>query len=67
MSKAGRETAEDSTQIFGGRAITATGMGKVIENVGLDFDSSLTKLMYIVPSTTAHHLSMLSLLVLKMS
>ncbi|KAG2365671.1 acyl-CoA dehydrogenase/oxidase [Suillus spraguei] len=32
VSKAGRETAEDATQIFGGRGITVTGMGKVIEN-----------------------------------
>ncbi|KAI0069229.1 acyl-CoA dehydrogenase [Artomyces pyxidatus] len=31
-TKTGRETAEDSTQIFGGRAITRTGMGKLIEN-----------------------------------
>ena len=34
ISKNGRETAEDATQIFGGRAITTTGMGKIIENVG---------------------------------
>lgn len=33
VSKAGRETAEDATQIFGGRGITASGMGKIIENV----------------------------------
>jgi alkylation response protein AidB-like acyl-CoA dehydrogenase/predicted heme/steroid binding protein len=32
ISKSGRETAEDATQIFGGRAITASGMGKLIEN-----------------------------------
>ncbi|OJA17920.1 hypothetical protein AZE42_03490 [Rhizopogon vesiculosus] len=32
VSKAGRETAEDATQIFGGRGITASGMGKIIEN-----------------------------------
>jgi len=32
ISKNGRETAEDATQIFGGRAITASGMGKLIEN-----------------------------------
>ncbi|KAJ8592660.1 acyl-CoA dehydrogenase NM domain-like protein [Rhizopogon salebrosus TDB-379] len=32
VSKAGRETAEDATQMFGGRGITATGMGKIIEN-----------------------------------
>jgi hypothetical protein len=37
VSKAGRETAEDATQMFGGRGITATGMGKIIENVGLHF------------------------------
>ncbi|OAX31303.1 acyl-CoA dehydrogenase NM domain-like protein, partial [Rhizopogon vinicolor AM-OR11-026] len=32
VSKAGRETAQDATQIFGGRGITASGMGKIIEN-----------------------------------
>ncbi|KAF5341469.1 hypothetical protein D9758_013942 [Tetrapyrgos nigripes] len=31
-SKAGRETAEDATQIFGGRALTPSGMGRLIEN-----------------------------------
>ena len=33
ITKTGRETAEDATQIFGGRGITAGGMGKIIENV----------------------------------
>ncbi|TCD69164.1 hypothetical protein EIP91_008460 [Steccherinum ochraceum] len=32
VTKTGRETAEDATQIFGGRGITATGMGKLVEN-----------------------------------
>ncbi|KAF9057315.1 peroxisomal acyl-CoA-dehydrogenase [Panaeolus papilionaceus] len=32
VSRAGRETAEDATQVFGGRALTTTGMGKFIEN-----------------------------------
>lgn len=32
VSRTGRETAEDATQIFGGRGITVTGMGKYIEN-----------------------------------
>ncbi|KAH7924827.1 acyl-CoA dehydrogenase NM domain-like protein [Leucogyrophana mollusca] len=32
VSRTSRETAEDATQIFGGRSITATGMGKIIEN-----------------------------------
>ncbi|KAF8169507.1 peroxisomal acyl-CoA-dehydrogenase [Pholiota molesta] len=32
VSRSGRETAEDATQIFGGRALTVTGMGKFIEN-----------------------------------
>ncbi|TFY82917.1 hypothetical protein EWM64_g1085 [Hericium alpestre] len=32
VTRTGRETAEDATQIFGGRGITKTGMGKVIEN-----------------------------------
>jgi len=32
VSRAGRETAEDATQVFGGRALTVTGMGKLIEN-----------------------------------
>ncbi|KAL1706068.1 acyl-CoA dehydrogenase/oxidase [Schizophyllum commune] len=32
ISKSGRETAEDATQIFGGRGLTVTGMGKLVEN-----------------------------------
>ncbi|KAI0733398.1 acyl-CoA dehydrogenase NM domain-like protein [Fomitopsis betulina] len=32
VTRTGRETAEDATQIFGGRSITAGGMGKLIEN-----------------------------------
>lgn len=32
ITKCGREIAEDATQIFGGRGITVTGMGKYIEN-----------------------------------
>ncbi|KAH7888150.1 acyl-CoA dehydrogenase/oxidase [Phlebopus sp. FC_14] len=32
ISRAGRETAEDATQIFGGRGVTVGGMGKIIEN-----------------------------------
>lgn len=33
ITRTARETAEDATQIFGGRGITATGMGRIIENV----------------------------------
>ena len=33
VSHCGRETADDAVQIFGGRSITMTGMGKLIENV----------------------------------
>ncbi|EJD00822.1 acyl-CoA dehydrogenase NM domain-like protein [Fomitiporia mediterranea MF3/22] len=32
ITKCGREIAEDATQVFGGRGITATGMGRLIEN-----------------------------------
>ncbi|KAH0839550.1 acyl-CoA dehydrogenase/oxidase [Lanmaoa asiatica] len=32
ISRSGRETAEDATQMFGGRGITVGGMGKIIEN-----------------------------------
>lgn len=32
VSRSGRETAEDATQIFGGRGITMGGMGRIIEN-----------------------------------
>lgn len=35
ITRTGRETAEDATQIFGGRGITTGGMGKLIENVSL--------------------------------
>lgn len=31
VSRTGRETAEDASQIFGGRALTMTGMGRIIE------------------------------------
>jgi hypothetical protein len=56
VSRAGRETAEDSTQVFGGRALTTTGMGKIIENVRFrPLDSflqlhSLTTVSVSVPS-----------------
>ncbi|KAJ7472310.1 acyl-CoA dehydrogenase/oxidase [Mycena galericulata] len=32
VSRSGQDIATDSTQVFGGRALTVTGMGKVIEN-----------------------------------
>ncbi|KAJ7621209.1 acyl-CoA dehydrogenase/oxidase [Roridomyces roridus] len=32
VAKSGTEIANDATQIFGGRALTVTGMGKVVEN-----------------------------------
>ncbi|KAJ7047841.1 acyl-CoA dehydrogenase/oxidase [Mycena alexandri] len=32
VTRSGEETAADATQIFGGRALTVSGMGKVIEN-----------------------------------
>ncbi|KAJ7762741.1 acyl-CoA dehydrogenase/oxidase [Mycena maculata] len=32
VTRSGEQIATDSTQIFGGRALTVTGMGKVIEN-----------------------------------
>jgi len=43
VSRSGQETATDATQIFGGRALTVTGMGKVIENFSRTsgFDSIL--------------------------
>jgi alkylation response protein AidB-like acyl-CoA dehydrogenase len=34
-TKASQETARDAVQIFGGRGITASGMGQYIEHVGL--------------------------------
>src|SRR6266403_3695880 len=33
VTNTGRTTAEDAAQIFGGRSITQTGMGKLVENV----------------------------------
>jgi hypothetical protein len=35
VTSTGRATAEDAAQIFGGRSITQSGMGKLIENVRL--------------------------------
>jgi len=32
ITRTGRETAEDATQIFGGRGLTQTGMGRLVEN-----------------------------------
>ncbi|TBU27688.1 acyl-CoA dehydrogenase NM domain-like protein [Dichomitus squalens] len=32
ITRTGRETAEDATLLFGGRGITQTGMGKLVEN-----------------------------------
>jgi hypothetical protein len=39
ITRCGRETAEDATQVFGGRAITKTGMGRMIEAVRPFFSS----------------------------
>lgn len=33
ITRNGQQTAEDAAQIFGGRSLTQTGMGRVIENV----------------------------------
>lgn len=33
ITRTGRESAEDATQIFGGRGMTQSGMGKLVENV----------------------------------
>lgn len=33
ITRTGSAIAEDATQIFGGRAVTQSGMGRVIENV----------------------------------
>lgn len=33
ITRTGREIAEDAAQIFGGRSVTVSGMGKLIENV----------------------------------
>ena len=41
VTQTARQTAEDAVQIFGGRSITASGMGKLIENVRL-LDHSLS-------------------------
>jgi len=32
VTSTGRATAEDAAQIFGGRSVTQSGMGKLIEN-----------------------------------
>ena len=33
ITRSAQETAQDAVQIFGGRGITKTGMGRFIENV----------------------------------
>jgi alkylation response protein AidB-like acyl-CoA dehydrogenase len=45
VTNTGRATAEDAAQIFGGRSITQTGMGKLVENVR----HSYTPFIFVVP------------------
>jgi len=33
ITRSGQQTAEDAAQIFGGRSLTQSGMGRIIENV----------------------------------
>jgi len=58
ISKAGRDTAEDATQVFGGRALTVTGMGKLVENVSV---------VAITRKTTDRYFSIIELLALMLS
>ena len=37
LTQNARATAQDATQVFGGRALTKTGMGRLIENVSVCF------------------------------
>lgn len=66
ISRSGRETAEDATQMFGGRGITMGGMGKIIENVRR-LVLPLPSPDFLIYSSTEPHLSMLSSLVQRMS
>jgi alkylation response protein AidB-like acyl-CoA dehydrogenase len=54
----GQETARDAVQIFGGRGITRTGMGKYIEHVREPFHVEIINLTpiqsIIVPSLSTH-------------
>lgn len=47
VTRTGRETAEDATQVFGGRALTVSGMGKFIENVRTVLTTSLVVVLYL--------------------
>ena len=68
ITRTGRETAEDATLIFGGRGITQTGMGKLVENVSLPCESvSCYNSEAPFGSTTEHRRMMPSLEVPKMS
>lgn len=68
ITRTGRETAEDATLLFGGRGITATGMGKLIENVSeqIVFVPCVCALIVPTPSTTARRRTTLSSAALKM-
>lgn len=50
VTRCSRATAEDATQIFGGRGITRTGMGKFVENYhrGSPFDAILGGAEYVM-------------------
>jgi hypothetical protein len=75
ISKNGREIAEDATQIFGGRALTVSGMGKLVENVSLivvSLDAVLILVLVagagcLIHSSTVHQVSTLFLQERKMS
>lgn len=45
-TRSAQETARDAVQIFGGRGVTKTGMGRVIEHVRLKLVSSQAKRMF---------------------
>lgn len=69
----GRATAADATLIFGGRAITTTGMGKLIENVRVNELKLVDKekecyihIIILLDSTTGDRRSMLFLVAQRM-
>jgi hypothetical protein len=68
ISRSGRETAEDATQMFGGRGITVGGMGKIVENVcaGAVTCTPFPWPDFFMYSSTEPRLSMLSSLVQRM-
>jgi hypothetical protein len=57
ITRSGQQTAEDAAQIFGGRSLTQTGMGRIIENASFKMDFLSSELTW--PPSTAELLHLM--------